>query len=89
MDKNNRIIEFEYATDTNGEIILHGMEIKNKTNFFSQPFLSSKLDIYLATYDNNEEHNRIVSKISDIKCKMFCLSYKSDLVFQPILHTLR
>lgn len=88
LDKNNRIIEFIHATQTNGEILLHGYEVPNKTNAFTQPFLSSKLNIYEAIYDESEPCVETTSKIKDLKCKMVCCTFGDGFILQPLLHTL-
>lgn len=88
LDKNNRIVEFIYATKRNNEILLHGYEVANKSNVFTKPFSSSKLDIYEAVHDESEECVEIISKIEDLKCKMVCCSFSSGFIFQPLLHTL-
>lgn len=89
MDKENRIIEFKYATRTNGIIYLHGYEINSKRDFFTKPLESHKLNIYIANYDESEIYSEIMLKPENIKCKMVCISYNSEYVFQPLLHTLR
>lgn len=63
MDKKERIIKFSYATQSDTEILLHGCEVKGKTNFFSQPISSSLLHIYSAKHIEDEECNKTTSKI--------------------------
>lgn len=86
MDKRNRIFRFDHAAyDLEGKIILHGYEIMDKTDFFTVPFHSSKISIYIS---DTKRTSIMQCKIEDIKCKMIRLSYKSKFVFQPLLHTL-
>lgn len=90
MDSHKRIIEFKYATKTKGFVLLYGHEVKNKQDFFTKPLQSSKLNIYSTKYGQSEECNEMIAtKIEDIKCKMLCISYNSEFIFQPLLHTLK
>lgn len=89
LDKNHRIIEFIYATKTNGVILLHGYERFNKADAFTQPFLSSKMNIYKVIHNEPTDYNEVTSKFEDIKCKMVCTSFESGYICQPLLHTLR
>lgn len=86
MDTCKRIIEFNYATKIDGQVFLHGHEIPEKNNFFTHPFSSSLINIYIS---DSIIRNEIICKFTDIKCKMLRLKYKSDFVFQPLLHTLK
>lgn len=88
MDMDKRIIEFKYATTTNGLVLLHGIEIKHKKDFFTKPLSSSKLNIYSAKQECNEERVEVTSKVENIKCKLVCTSYNLEYVFHPLLHTL-
>lgn len=88
LDRYNRIIEFIYATNSNGIILLHGCEIEYVNNVFEKPVSSSRLNIHKAYYNDNQPMNEVISKIEDIKSKMVCSSFESELIFQPLLHTL-
>lgn len=86
LDKYNRIIKLSHAVKIDGKIVLHGWEIENKRDFFATPFDSSKINIYVS--DGKETHE-ITCHIEDLKCKLVCLSFKNEYVFQPLLHTLQ
>lgn len=86
MDKKNRIIMFKYAIEVESNVLLYGHEIVEKRNFFTHPFSSSKINIYIS---DGKRTNETVCDIENIKCKLVCFSRKSEFVFQPLLHTLQ
>lgn len=81
-----RVIEFCYATNHRGEVNIFGYEINDLNNFFSEPFSSSNIHIYIS---DGRRGKQIRCKYEEIRCKHFCLMYKNQYVFQPLLHTLK
>lgn len=83
----NQIIEFEYvATDAQKKIMIRGSTLKNVRNFFDNiPFDSSMLNIFLSNREKFEPQNY---DPQSIKAKLFCLPFKSEYVFLPLLHSL-
>lgn len=81
-----RVIEFCYAFKFRAEIIISGYEVKDLEFFFSEPFSSSHIDIFIA---DGERGRKIQCVQPDIKCKNICLKYRDRLTFQPLLHTLK
>lgn len=84
LTKSNEIVQFEYTYMMNNKVILYGSQLKNKRNFFTQPFSSSFINVYEseALFDNHKNY-----VVDEIKCKMFCLSLDDKLVFVPLLHS--
>lgn len=80
MDKNDRILKFEYATKVGGKTILHVNELVEKSGFFTIPFSSSKINIYVSDVNNVR---KMECEIQVIKCKLICLTFKSKFDFQP------
>lgn len=81
-----RLLEFCYATNNRGEINIFGYEINDLNDFFSEPFSSSNIYIYIS---NGSRGKQIRCKYEEIRCKQFCLLYENQYVFQPLLHTLK
>lgn len=84
LTNENEIVEFECAFYHNGKYFVKGCSLKTKDNFFSNPFQSRFLNIYISDCDKNVTQNY---EISCIQAKLFCLPYENRFVFLPILHT--
>lgn len=85
LAKNGSIVEFNHAAENDDGLLLHGNEIKTGGNFFTQPFSSSNISIFVS---NLEKITETIHKPNDIRCKMICLSCEDYFVLQPLLHTL-
>lgn len=85
ITKDDKIVEFNFASKLHGKYFLNGSRIKHQTNFFTHPFQSNKINIWQAKYETFPAH---FYTLQDVKSKMICLHYKDDLVFMPLLHTL-
>lgn len=82
---NGDIVEMEYAIYSEKSYFIYGASIKNKRDFFNQPFSSSHLDIYIS---NGEKNEKMYYNVDRIKSKLMCLSYNNEMIFLPILHSL-
>lgn len=85
LTKCSKIVEMINGTYNEGCLCVYGKPIKTKDIFFKKPILSSHLDIYTSTtiiFDTAR-----LFKISEIKCKMFAINSKDDVVFVPIIHS--
>lgn len=81
----NEIVQVLYITQENVCYNIIGLSIKKKKDFFSQPFSSSNINIYISDGQQNLEKKFL---LSDIKCKIIALPYNNQLVFIPMVHTL-
>lgn len=86
LSKSNSLIMFKYAEKSGEKTLLYGDEIIDKIDFFTSPFDSSKINIYVSGI---KRFVRTVCDWREVKCKMVCLSFETEYVFQPLLHTLR
>lgn len=87
MTMSKDIIKLEYVTRDGMNFKLHGWRIKEKGMFFMSPISSIKLDIYES---NGELETKLKPyEIQSFKAKMLCLTYKSRVVFIPLLHTIQ
>lgn len=86
LANDNQIFEFNYATKLDGKYFLNGSQIKNTTIFFSKPFSSNYINIFSAKY---EKYPPISIGIECVIAKMLCLHHEIELVFIPLLHTLK
>lgn len=84
------IVEFHFSLKHNTEYLLYGMNINNVQNYFTQPFSSKNINIFSVSDE------KLISKsalntynIQNIKAKMICLRNNSELIFMPLLHTLK
>lgn len=86
LTKSNEIVAMKYATKENDSNFIHGVPIKQKSDFFSLPYSSHITDIYVSNGDllNIDK----IYNINQIKAKLLCLSYKDDFVFIPLLHSI-
>lgn len=81
----NEIVELDHIIRYNNSFRIFGFSLKNKGPFFSQPFSSTYINIFLSDLEkqNSKYHN-----VESIKCKLICLSYKTNYVLIPMLHSL-
>lgn len=87
LTKCAQIVEMINITFNEGILSIYGKPIKTKNAFFKKPFLSSHMDIYSSnkpTFDTAR-----LFKINTIKCKLFSINLKNEVVFIPLLHTLQ
>lgn len=85
LNHHNDIVEFDHAIRHNSTFLIYGSSLKNKGNFFTQPFSSSKINVFVSDL---EKQNSKYHTVQSIKCKLVCLSYKHDYVLMPLLHSL-
>lgn len=82
----NEIFEFHFAAKVNEKYFLNGSRIKETTNFFSKPFSSKYIHIFSA---KNEKLPAEYIELERVKAKLVCLPHDNELVFIPLLHTLK
>lgn len=83
---NQTIVRFEFAYKIGNRYMFRGHPINSeKENFFTRPFNSSHLNIFLSDSDVGSAQNY---DLNQIKAKLFCLPYHNKFVFVPLLHTL-
>lgn len=75
----------EYAYVFEGNIFVYGQSLQKINDFFDRPFKSSRLNIYIS---NGKKYEFCDIESANIKCKLFALPYKQNIVFVPLLHTL-
>lgn len=84
LTKSNEIVEMKYATFMKNSYFIFGDRIKSKNDFFTSPFASSRIDIYIS---NGEKDHPKMYHFNEIKTKLVCFSHKENLVFMPLLHS--
>uniref|UniRef100_A0A1B0D314 Transposase domain-containing protein n=1 Tax=Phlebotomus papatasi TaxID=29031 RepID=A0A1B0D314_PHLPP len=87
LTTDNKIVAMINATYRNKEIMIYGCNKFHGTNFFNYPIASSTLHIYSASILNNMEKK--LYSLQDIKCKLFKIHYRNEIIFLPLLHTLQ
>lgn len=85
LTKDNNIVLMKYASIKENSHCIFGAEVQQKRDFFSVPFASSKLNIYVS---NGICPHEKFYKCSEIKMKLACFSYKDEYVFMPLLHSI-
>lgn len=85
LTKTGDIVEMRYATFMNNSYFICGAPIKEKNDFFSEPYSSRLTDIYAS---NGEKGDEKMFEFSEIKSKLMCLSYQDIFVFIPVLHSI-
>lgn len=93
LTKSDTVVEFHFAVQMNGRYFLNGSRIKKLENWFElqttsseQPFASSSINVYSAKYIQYPRHYYL---LDDVKAKIVCLRHKNELVFMPLLHSLK
>lgn len=90
LTNDNEIVSLQNIISSNDgkEILLYGIEVQDKRDFFDLPIPSSTLNIYTSDYfvDENIEGN--LFDPSNIKCKLVHLQFSEvTKIFIPLLHT--
>lgn len=80
---NNKIVIASSFVKEEGVPYIIGLQFIVIQDFFSKPFKSSILSIFKVKSLSNKKRKY---KVSDIKCKMVLLPYKSDFVALPLRH---
>lgn len=85
--ENNTIAKFEcaYKIENRYSIRARPLNDNSKQNFFTRPFNSSHLNIFLSDTVESQAQNY---QLKDIKAKLFCLPHENKFVFMPLLHSL-
>lgn len=89
LSNENDIIQMVYALEhsTGNETYIYGKRIVNKDDFFTYPVSSRRLHIFQS--DGGLEDIVRPYKITNIKAKMVSLSIGDQLIFMPLIHTLK
>lgn len=82
---NNTIIKFQFAFKLGQEHFIRGQRLRRIDNFFTHPFDSSYLDIFMSNGECSDSDN---FQIDNIKAKLFCIKSENNFVYLPLLHTL-
>lgn len=85
LSNENQIVKFDHVLFTENRYMIRGCSLKNKVDFFEKPFFSRYINIFMSDGERNEP---MLWSLTDIKAKLFCLKYKNQLVFIPLLHSL-
>lgn len=85
ITRQNEIVHMEFAIYDNNSFYIYGSELKQKENFFDQPYSSNLTDIYLS--DGELMQNKFY-ETRQIKAKMMRISYEDKYVLIPLLHSL-
>lgn len=81
------VVEFHFALKRQQEYLLYGSCMKNLTNYFTEPFSSKNIYTFLGY--NNQKAAASYINIKNVMAKMVCLRHDEELIFMPLLHTLK
>lgn len=86
-DNDRTIVRFEYAFQRESNSYFSGYPLNKalKENFFTRPFNSSHINIFLYKIEENDSK---IFNVNSIMAKLFCLPYHDKFVFIPLLHSL-
>lgn len=90
LTTDNQIVSVEniISSDDGKKVLLYGIEITNKRDFFDLPIQSSILNIYASDHFSKENVESKLFDPTEIKCKLVHLEYSNTTdVFIPLLHT--
>lgn len=82
----NQIVRFDHVSES-PQLQINGKVLVSKQDFFTYPFASSFLNIYLG-YKKSLAGVNTKFSCSDIKCKLVAVDYRDNYVFIPLIHTL-
>lgn len=74
----------KYAVVFDNKNYILGNSLATIRDFFTHPMNSSSLGIYVSNANLN---TTALYSLENIEAKMVCLSYKTEYVFIPLLHT--
>lgn len=81
----NNIVAFSSVVKLERGYFIRGRCLKQIEDFFKSPFNSSFLNIFMSDGVKNDP---AYFSLASIKAKLFCMPYKDNFVFVPLLHTL-
>lgn len=81
----NTIVKYEFAFKRDEGYFICGQPLKRTSNFFTHPFNSSYLDIFVS---DGECSDSKCFNIKNVKGKLFCIISENKLVYLPLLHTI-
>lgn len=84
LTKKGQLSKFQHAYELNSIVLITGLPLRDKHDFFKKPFNSSHIFIYQSEIIFSDEKQY---SIDEIKCKMICLNYEDKCVFLPLLHS--
>lgn len=90
LTTDDQIVSLEnvISSDDGKEILLYGIEVPNKRDFFDLPIQSSALKIFASDYFSKANVEGKLFDPAKIKCKLVHLEYSNTTdVFIPLLHT--
>lgn len=85
LTNQNSIVQFDHVHTTENGYMICGRSLKNKEDFFEKPFFSRYINVFMSDGEKNEP---MLFALKDVKAKLFCISYKEQIVFIPLLHSL-
>lgn len=80
------VVEFHFALKRNAQYLIYGNCIEKKVNFFTQPFNSENIYIFAG---KNEKSVPNYYNIQNVMAKLICIRNNEELIFMPLLHTLK
>lgn len=87
MTRSREIVQMHYAINTPAGILILGARIMQKDDFFKQPMSSRFLNIFKS--DGELEPDLVSFELTEILAKMICIADDNNIVFLPLLHTLK
>lgn len=89
LTKDLTILCMENAIPNNSGWKIQGRSILLKYDFFSKPFKSSFIHIFAAREEKNNYSKEQDYDLDCIMCKLVAIRRKSEIVFVPLIHTVK
>lgn len=86
LSNDNEIVKTLQIRKEDGEVLIEGVRILTKSNFFNKPISSSELKIFLS--DGRLSDESFLYRLNSIIGKMICLPYQNESVFIPLQHSM-
>lgn len=87
LTDNGKIVKFQFCLKHNADYLLYGSCLENVENFFTKPF--SSRNIYIFSGNDEMFAAPAYYNIQNVMAKMICIRNNEELVFMPLLHTLK
>lgn len=86
LTDSGQVIEFQYAVKREEMYLVNGCCMRNLDNFFTSPFSSKNIFVFLG---DSQKENATFFNIENIMAKMVCLHHGDQLIYMPLLHSLK
>lgn len=86
LSNDGEVVELHFSIKRDTKYLLYGSCMKKLENFFTQPFSSKNIYVFLC--DKEKLHPKYF-EVDNVMAKMVCVRNSENYIFMPLLHTLK